>query len=99
MDSKRLKKTNAENQNPCIWQQAGVVRHRNCKFDYHCETCRFDRALRRVARENKQMQQHGLHVDLPDMGMVESIHLCLFHWVLNDVFARIHRQGRYAEAS
>lgn len=44
----------------------------------------------------KQMQQHGLHVDLNDMGMVESIHLCLFHWVLNDVFARINHEGRYA---
>lgn len=44
----------------------------------------------------KQMQQCGLHVDLNDMGMVESIHLCLFHWVLNDVFARINHAGRYA---
>jgi D-sedoheptulose 7-phosphate isomerase len=44
----------------------------------------------------KQIQQHGLHVDLADMGMVESIHLCLFHWVLNDVFARINRRGRHA---
>lgn len=44
----------------------------------------------------KAMQQHGLHVDLTDMGMVESIHLCLFHWVLNDVFARINKVGRYA---
>ena len=44
----------------------------------------------------KAVQQHGLHVDLPDMGMVESIHLCVFHWVLNDVFARINREGRYA---
>ncbi len=45
----------------------------------------------------KTMQQDGLHVELDDMGMVESIHLCLFHWVLNDVFARINREGRYAE--
>ena len=44
----------------------------------------------------KGMQQHGIHVDLDDMGMVESIHLCLFHWVLNDVFARINNEGRYA---
>ncbi len=44
----------------------------------------------------KALQQDGLHVDLPDMGMVESIHLCLFHWVLNDVFARINQAGRYA---
>jgi D-sedoheptulose 7-phosphate isomerase len=44
----------------------------------------------------KQAQQDGLHVPLDDMGMVESIHLCLFHWVLNDVYARINREGRYA---
>jgi D-sedoheptulose 7-phosphate isomerase len=43
----------------------------------------------------KRMQQSGLHVPLDDMGMVESIHLCLFHWVLNDVFARINGEGRY----
>ena len=43
----------------------------------------------------RQMQQDGLHVALTDMGMVESIHLCLFHWVLNDVFARINHEGRY----
>ena len=44
----------------------------------------------------REMQSDGLHVDLDDMGMVESIHLCLFHWVLNDVFARINQEGRYA---
>ena len=43
----------------------------------------------------KQMQQDGLHIALDDMGMVESIHLCLFHWALNDVFARINGEGRY----
>ena len=45
----------------------------------------------------KHMQSDGLHVELNDMGMVESIHLCLFHWVLNDVFARINHEGRYGE--
>jgi D-sedoheptulose 7-phosphate isomerase len=44
----------------------------------------------------KALQQDGLNVALDDMGMVESIHLCLFHWVLNDVFARINKVGRYA---
>ncbi len=44
----------------------------------------------------KSMQQSGLHVPLHDMGMVESIHLCVFHWVLNDVHARINKAGRYA---
>ncbi|MBX7165652.1 MAG: SIS domain-containing protein [Pirellulales bacterium] len=45
----------------------------------------------------KQMQHDGLHVELDDMGMVESIHLCIFHWVLNDVFARINHEGRHAK--
>ncbi len=45
--------------------------------------------------ELKRRQQHGLHVDLNDMGMVESIHLSLFHWVLNEVYARINQEGRY----
>lgn len=43
----------------------------------------------------KKTQKYGLHVPLDDMGMVESIHLSLFHWVLNDVYARINREGRY----
>lgn len=47
----------------------------------------------------KTMQTDGLHVDMDDMGMVESIHLCLFHWVLNDVFARINGEGRYADSA
>jgi D-sedoheptulose 7-phosphate isomerase len=44
----------------------------------------------------RNTQQAGMHVPLDDMGMVESIHLCLFHWVLNDVYARINREGRHA---
>ncbi|MEK6235498.1 MAG: SIS domain-containing protein [Planctomycetales bacterium] len=46
--------------------------------------------------ELKKVAQHNLHVPLDDMGMVESIHLCLFHWILNDVYARINREGRHA---
>ncbi|MBN8624134.1 MAG: SIS domain-containing protein [Planctomycetes bacterium] len=46
-----------------------------------------------------KQQQDGLHVKLDDMGMVESIHLCIFHWVLNDVFARINGEGRYAKTA
>ncbi len=44
----------------------------------------------------KQIAREGLQVELDDMGMVESIHLCLFHWALNDVYARINSEGRYA---
>ena len=43
--------------------------------------------------------QRSLHVPLHDMGLVESIHLTLFHWVLNDIYARINRVGRYADGS
>lgn len=46
----------------------------------------------------RQMAQAGMHVPLDDMGMVESIHLCLFHWVLNDVFARINEEGRHGKS-
>jgi D-sedoheptulose 7-phosphate isomerase len=45
----------------------------------------------------RRLAQHGMHVPLHDMGMVESIHLALFHWVLNDVFARINHEGRHAQ--
>jgi D-sedoheptulose 7-phosphate isomerase len=44
----------------------------------------------------REEARYNVHVDLADMGMVESIHLCLFHWVLNDVFARINNEGRYS---
>lgn len=44
----------------------------------------------------RRMAHAGMHVPLTDMGMVESIHLALFHWVLNDVFARINHEGRHA---
>ena len=44
---------------PCIWMQAGVVRHKFCNIDYQCEACRFDRALRRTARENSRLRQQG----------------------------------------
>jgi D-sedoheptulose 7-phosphate isomerase len=43
----------------------------------------------------KQIQQAGLHVPLDDMGMVESIHGCVIHWVVDDLFARINGEGRY----
>lgn len=44
----------------------------------------------------KQLQQDGVHVDLDDMAMVESVHVSLFHWVVDDVYARTQQTGRYA---
>ena len=43
--------------------------------------------------------QESIHVPLHDMGIVETVHLLLFHWILDDVHARIYAAGRYAQAS
>lgn len=43
----------------------------------------------------KQIQQTGLHIALDDMAMVESLHLAVGHWIVDDLAARINGQGRY----
>lgn len=45
----------------------------------------------------RKLAQHSLHVPLDDTGMVESIHLLLFHWIVDEVYARINGVGRYAD--
>jgi D-sedoheptulose 7-phosphate isomerase len=37
----------------------------------------------------KALARHNLHVPLDDMGLVESIHLTAFHWVVDDLYRRI----------
>ncbi len=37
----------------------------------------------------KTLAHHGFHVPLDDMGIVESIHLTAFHWVVDDLYRRI----------
>jgi D-sedoheptulose 7-phosphate isomerase len=37
----------------------------------------------------KPLTQQGLHVPLDDMGIVESIHLTAFHWVVDNMLKRI----------
>ncbi|GIW78310.1 MAG: phosphoheptose isomerase [Gemmatales bacterium] len=37
----------------------------------------------------RQRAQFGFHVPMHDMGVVESIHLTAFHWVIDDLFRRI----------
>jgi D-sedoheptulose 7-phosphate isomerase len=44
----------------------------------------------------KDVQQDGIHIELADMGMVESLHLAIGHWVVDDLHARVNRVGRYA---
>src|SRR3984893_1252599 len=37
----------------------------------------------------KNLAQLNLHVPLDDMGIVESIHLTAFHWVVDNLYGRI----------
>ncbi len=46
----------------------------------------------------KQMAHSGIHVPLCDMGMVESVHVCAIHWIVDDVHARVNSSGRHAKA-
>ncbi|MBI3410225.1 MAG: SIS domain-containing protein [Planctomycetes bacterium] len=41
----------------------------------------------------KSMAQQNLHVPLDDMGIVESIHLTAFHWVVDHLHGRIGLGG------
>ncbi len=41
------------------------------------------------------MQTAGVHVPIGDMGMAESVHGCILHWVVDDLHGRINRVGRY----
>ena len=52
-------KITRKNPDRCIWMQAGVVRRRLCRHGYDCIACRFDRALRCAARENRQIRDQG----------------------------------------
>lgn len=37
----------------------------------------------------RTLAQHGLHIPLNDMGIVESVHLAAFHWIVDDLHRRI----------
>jgi len=39
--------------------------------------------------ELRALAQQALHVPLDDMGIVESIHLTAFHWIVDDLHRRI----------
>jgi len=43
----------------------------------------------------KRIQQYGLHVPTQDLGMVESLHACVLHWIVDDLYARLHKVARY----
>jgi len=59
MVSTRMKNKQFANQRPCIWMQAGVVSQKFCRLQYQCAACAYDRAMRRVASENEQLNKEG----------------------------------------
>lgn len=40
----------------------------------------------------RSLAHHNFHVPIDDMGIVESIHLTAFHWVIDDLYRRISLQ-------
>ena len=37
----------------------------------------------------KSLAQHNLHAGVDDMGIVESLHQVVFHWIIDDMYRRI----------
>ncbi|MHC5540422.1 SIS domain-containing protein [Singulisphaera rosea] len=37
----------------------------------------------------KALAQHHFHVAIDDMGIVESVHQVVFHWIIDDIYRRI----------
>jgi D-sedoheptulose 7-phosphate isomerase len=37
----------------------------------------------------KDLARHNLHVAIDDMGIVESLHQVVFHWIIDDIYRRI----------
>lgn len=44
---------------PCLWTQAGVIENKQCRINYLCAECHFDRVMKRTARENRELRQAG----------------------------------------
>ena len=45
--------------------------------------------------ELRSLAQRNLHIPVDDMGMAQSMHLLVFHWILDYLHARINGKGRY----
>jgi len=37
----------------------------------------------------RTLAQHSLHADVDDMGLAESLHQVVFHWIIDDLYRRI----------
>ena len=45
--------------------------------------------------ELQSLAARNLHIPIDDMGMAQSMHLLVFHWILDDLHARINGKGRH----
>ena len=43
----------------CIWMQAGVVPKKQCRYDYACASCPYDKAMVRIAERNRKLRARG----------------------------------------
>ncbi|MBW1704355.1 MAG: glycine cleavage system protein H [Deltaproteobacteria bacterium] len=59
MKSTRPNRQSKEELHSCIWMQAGVVPRKFCEKNYSCTSCKFDRALQKVAEQNNKLFQEG----------------------------------------
>jgi hypothetical protein len=41
--------THPQHFDKCVWMESGVVSYKLCDFEYNCEACPFDQALREGA--------------------------------------------------
>ncbi|MEJ2727689.1 MAG: glycine cleavage system protein H [Deltaproteobacteria bacterium] len=57
MVATRIENKQSVNRPSCIWMQATVVSKKNCRIDYQCAACAYDRAMRRIAAENRQLAE------------------------------------------
>ncbi len=49
----------AKDSYPCLWMQAGIVIQKFCGLDYRCGACKFDRAMKKAARDNELLREQG----------------------------------------
>ena len=59
-----------------------------------------DRRVHGVRRRQAEadLAHHNLHAAIDDMGMVESLHLLAFHWVIDDLHRRFAALDLKADA-
>jgi len=64
----------------CLWAQAGIVRKKECRINYLCTECHFDRVMKHVARENRELKLSGkkpnymIHTTLGQIWLLRGKH-------------------------